>query len=29
MSVLFIALASLAAIWLCVLVAAPMLGSDH
>lgn len=29
MSVLVIAFASLAAIWICVLLGAPLLGSDH
>ena len=29
MTVLLIALASIAAIWVCVLLAAPMLGSNH
>ncbi len=29
MSVLFIALGSIAAIWICVLLGAPLLGSDH
>lgn len=29
MSVLLIASAAIAAIWVCVLVSAPLLGSDH